>query len=46
MPHGGYHGTVELGGNVIQQGYQDSSGDYQVRGGIDDASRLDKTHQQ
>ena len=42
MPHGGYHGTVELGGNVIQQGYQDSSGDYQVRGGIDDASRLDK----
>ena len=42
MPHGGYHGTVKMGGNVVQQGYQDSSGDYQVRGGIDDASRLDK----
>jgi hypothetical protein len=38
MPHGGYHGTVELGGNVIQQGYQDSSGDYQVRGGLGDAA--------
>ncbi len=41
MPHGGYHGTVEMGGNVVQQGYQDNSGNYQVRGGIDDSSRLD-----
>ena len=41
MPHGGYHGTVKMGGNVVQQGYQDSSGDYQVRGGIDNSSRLD-----
>jgi len=41
MPHGGYHGTIVSGGNVIQQGYQDSSGNYQVRGGIDDVSRLD-----
>ena len=41
MPHGGYHGTVKMGGNVVQQGYQDNSGNYQVRGGIDDASRLD-----
>ena len=42
MPHGGYHGTIMMGGNVIQQGYQDSSGNYQVQGGIDDRSRLDK----
>jgi hypothetical protein len=41
MPHGGYHGTVKIGDNVVQQGYQDNSGDYQVRGGIDDSSRLD-----
>ena len=41
MPHGGYHGTVKIGNNVVQQGYQDSSGDYQVRGGIDNSSRLD-----
>ena len=42
MPHGGYHGTVKIGGNTIQQGYQDNSGNYQIRGGIDDNSRLDK----
>ncbi len=42
MPHGGYHGTVEMGGKTIQQGYQDNSGNYQIRGGIDDNSRLDK----
>ena len=42
MPHGGYHGTVKMGGKTIQQGYQDNSGNYQIRGGIDDNSRLDK----
>src|SRR5210317_9064 len=42
MPHGGYHGTVKMGGKTIQQGYQDNSGNYQIQGGIDDSSRLDK----
>ena len=42
MPHGGYHGTIKMGGNTIQQGSQDNSGNYQIRGGIDDNSRLDK----
>jgi len=42
MPHGGYHGTVKIGGKTVQQGYKDNSGNYQIRGGIDDNSRLDK----
>ena len=37
MPHGGYHGTVMMGGNVIQQG----DGQGGIIGGIDDRSRLD-----
>ena len=38
MPHGGYHGTIMMGGNVIQQG----DGQGGIQGGIDDRSRLDK----
>ena len=38
MPHGGYHGTVVMGGNIIQQG----DGQGGIQGGIDDRSRLDK----
>ena len=41
MPHGGYHGTVVMGGNIIQQGQQDNQGNYEIQGGIDDESRLD-----
>ena len=41
MPHGGYHGTVVMGGNVVQQGYQKPDGSYGISGGIDDRSRLD-----
>ena len=38
MPHGGYHGTIKIGGNVVQQG----DGQGGIIGGIDDKSRLDK----
>ena len=38
MPHGGYHGTVVMGGNIIQQGKQDNQGNYQIEGGIGDAA--------
>jgi hypothetical protein len=38
MPHGGYHGTIVSGGNIIQQGVQDSQGNYQIQGGIGDAA--------
>ena len=41
MPHGGYHGTVKIGGNVVQSGYQKPDGSYGISGGIDDESRLD-----
>ena len=41
MPHGGYHGTVVMGGNVVQSGYQKPDGSYGISGGIDDESRLD-----
>jgi len=41
MPHGGYHGTVKIGNNVVQQGYQKPDGSYGISGGIDDSSRLD-----
>ena len=37
MPHGGYHGNVVIGGNVVQSGNQDGS----ISGGIDNESRLD-----
>ena len=37
MPHGGYHGTIKIGGNVVQQG----DGQGGIIGGIDDRSRLD-----
>lgn len=37
MPHGGYHGNVVIGGNVVQSGNPDGS----ISGGIDDSSRLD-----
>ena len=45
MPHGGYHGTIKSGGRVIQEGFKDRSGTFQVRGGIDDKSRLDQNPQ-
>ena len=38
MPHGGYHGTVVMGGNIIQQGKQDNKGNYQIQGGLGDAA--------
>ena len=38
MPHGGYHGTVVMGGNIIQQGNQDNKGNYQIQGGLGDAA--------
>jgi len=41
MPHGGYHGNVVIGGNVVQSGYQKPDGSYGISGGIDDESRLD-----
>jgi len=41
MPHGGYHGNIEIGGNVVQSGYQKPDGSYGISGGIDDESRLD-----
>ena len=41
MPHGGYHGTIKIGGNIVQQGYQNPDGSYGISGGIDDSSRLD-----
>ena len=37
MPHGGYHGNIEIGGNVVQSGNPDGS----ISGGIDNRSRLD-----
>ena len=37
MPHGGYHGNVVIGGNVVQSGNPDGS----ISGGIDNRSRLD-----
>tara|TARA_R110002020_G_scaffold273969_1_gene489162 strand:+ start:111 stop:1148 length:1038 start_codon:yes stop_codon:yes gene_type:complete len=42
VSHGGYHGTIKMGGKVIQEGYQKPDGSYGIRGGIDDRSRLDK----
>ena len=41
MPHGGYHGDVVIGGNVVQSGYQKPDGSYGISGGIDNESRLD-----
>jgi len=38
MPHGGYHGTVVMGGNIVQQGYQKPDGSYGIKGGIGDAA--------
>ena len=38
MPHGGYHGTIKMGGNVIQK----SDGKGGIKGGIDNKSRLDR----
>ena len=34
MPHGGYHGTVVMGGNIIQQG-DDKGG---IQGGLGQAA--------
>ena len=42
MPHGGYHGTVKIGNNVVQTASQNpNTGQYEISGGIDDSSRLD-----
>ena len=38
MPHGGYHGTIKIGGNVVQK----SDGKGGIKGGIDNRSRLDR----
>ena len=34
MTHGGYHGTVTMGGNIIQQGNPDGS----ISGGLGNAA--------
>jgi len=42
MPHGGYHGTVKIGNNVVQTASQNpNTGQYEISGGIDNSSRLD-----
>jgi len=42
MGHGGYHGTVKIGNNVVQTASQNpNTGEYEISGGIDDSSRLD-----
>ena len=42
MPHGGYHGTIKIGDNVVQTASQNpNTGQYEISGGIDDRSRLD-----